>query len=51
MDAKVNAGWQNGFAIFEGTAGTVTLGANISLIGMQFINLMATGSPHPGRRP
>ena len=37
MDAKVNAGWQNGFAIFEGTAGTVTLGANISFIGMQFI--------------
>ena len=37
LDAKVNAGWQNGFAIFEGTAGTVTLGANISFIGMQFI--------------
>ncbi|MEJ8850863.1 autotransporter-associated beta strand repeat-containing protein [Variovorax rhizosphaerae] len=32
----VNAPWQNGFAVFQGTAGTVTLGQNIALEGMQF---------------
>jgi outer membrane autotransporter protein len=36
-DAKVNAPWQSGFAIFEGTAGTVTRGANINFIGLQFV--------------
>jgi fibronectin-binding autotransporter adhesin len=37
LDAKVNAPWQSGFAIFEGAAGTVTLGANIDFIGLQFV--------------
>ncbi|HXM03299.1 MAG TPA: autotransporter-associated beta strand repeat-containing protein, partial [Chthoniobacterales bacterium] len=27
LDGKINAPWNNGFAIFSGTAGTVTLGA------------------------
>jgi fibronectin-binding autotransporter adhesin len=36
MSGAVNAPWQSGFAIFEGTAGTVTLGANINFIGAQF---------------
>jgi autotransporter-associated beta strand protein len=36
-DARVNAPWQNGFAIFAGTAGTVTLGDNIRFGGMQFM--------------
>lgn len=31
-----NAPWQNGFAVFEGTAGTVTLGENLAFSGMQF---------------
>lgn len=33
----VNAPWQNGFAVFQGTAGTVTLGENITLTGAQFL--------------
>ena len=37
MDATANAPWNKGFAIFEGTAGTVTLGDNINFSGMQFI--------------
>src|SRR6202007_3070541 len=36
-NASVNAPWQNGFAIFEGTAGTVALGTNIQFFGMQFV--------------
>jgi fibronectin-binding autotransporter adhesin len=32
-----NAAWGNGFAIFAGTAGTVTLGDNIHFTGMQFL--------------
>ncbi|MBV8415417.1 MAG: autotransporter-associated beta strand repeat-containing protein, partial [Verrucomicrobia bacterium] len=35
--AAANAPWENGFAIFEGTAGTVTLGTNIEFDGMQFL--------------
>jgi fibronectin-binding autotransporter adhesin len=35
--ATANAPWQNGFAVFEGTAGTVSLGNNIHISGMQFI--------------
>ena len=40
MDATVNAAWNNGFAIFSGTAGTVTLGDNIKFNGAEF---MTTG--------
>jgi hypothetical protein len=36
-NASVNAPWQNGIAIFQSTAGTVTLGANIRFFGMQFV--------------
>jgi fibronectin-binding autotransporter adhesin len=36
-DAKTNAPWNKGFAIFGGAAGTVTLGDNINLIGLQFM--------------
>ena len=32
----VNEAWQNGFAIFTATPGTVTLGSNIHFQGMQF---------------
>ena len=35
-DGLVNAPWQGGFAVFQGTAGTVTLGEPIALEGMQF---------------
>ena len=35
-DGSVNAPWQGGFAVFQGTAGTVTLGENIAFEGMQF---------------
>ena len=35
-DGTVNAPWQGGFAVFQGTAGTVTLGAPIAFEGMQF---------------
>jgi fibronectin-binding autotransporter adhesin len=37
QDATANANWQGGFAIFAGTAGTVSLGANINSIGMEFM--------------
>lgn len=33
----VNAPWQNGFAVFQGAAGTVTLGENIATTGLQFL--------------
>ena len=36
-DGTHNAAWGNGFAIFAGTAGTVTLGNNIRFTGMQFL--------------
>ncbi|MEJ8858849.1 hypothetical protein WKW79_30050 [Variovorax robiniae] len=32
----VNAPWQSGFAVFQGSAGSVTLGQDIALEGMQF---------------
>ena len=35
-DGSVNAPWQGGFAVFQGTAGTVTLGDDIAFEGMQF---------------
>ncbi|MBV8485970.1 MAG: autotransporter domain-containing protein, partial [Verrucomicrobia bacterium] len=37
LDGAVNAPWQGGFAIFQGTAGTVTLGDNLNFTGMQFV--------------
>jgi len=37
IDATANAPWNKGFAIFEGTAGTVNLGDNINFSGMQFM--------------
>jgi len=37
VDATANAAWNKGFAIFGGTAGTVTLGDNINFGGMQFM--------------
>ena len=37
QDGTHNAAWGNGFAIFAGTAGTVTLGDNIHFTGMQFL--------------
>ena len=37
QDGTPNAAWGNGFAIFAGTAGTVTLGDNIHFTGMQFL--------------
>ncbi|WP_267225531.1 beta strand repeat-containing protein [Dyella silvae] len=33
----VNTSWGNGFAVFQGTAGTVTLGQNINFSGMEFL--------------
>ena len=36
-NGTVNAFWNQGLAIFEGTAGTVSLGANIQFSGMQFL--------------
>ena len=36
VDGAVNAPWRGGFAVFQGTAGTVTLGAPIAFEGMQF---------------
>ena len=33
VDGSVNAPWQGGFAVFQGTAGTVTLGAPIAFEG------------------
>jgi autotransporter-associated beta strand protein len=37
VDGSTNAPWQSGFAIFEGAAGTVTLGQHIAFSGMQFL--------------
>jgi fibronectin-binding autotransporter adhesin len=37
VDATVSAPWQSQTAIFEGTAGTVTLGANIQFSAMEFL--------------
>ncbi|QSX73493.1 autotransporter outer membrane beta-barrel domain-containing protein [Lysobacter arenosi] len=36
VDGVVNAPWQSGFAVFQGAAGTVTMGEDIALQGMQF---------------
>lgn len=36
VDGVVNAAWQGGFAVFQGATGTVTLGEDIALQGMQF---------------
>ena len=36
FDGSVNAPWHGGFAVFQGSAGTVTLGAPIAFEGMQF---------------
>ncbi|MDM0015762.1 autotransporter outer membrane beta-barrel domain-containing protein [Variovorax sp. J22P168] len=33
---NVNAPWQSGFAVFQGAAGTVTLGESIAFEGMEF---------------
>ena len=35
-DGSVNAPWQSGFAVFQGAAGTVTLGEPVAFTGMQF---------------
>jgi outer membrane autotransporter protein len=35
-DGSVNGPWQQGFAVFQGASGTVTLGGNMSFSGMQF---------------
>lgn len=47
-NATANTSWQNGFAVFEGTARTVTLGAKIRFSGMQFLTdgytILAPGS-------
>ena len=39
-DGSSNSAWKQGFAVFEGTAGTVTLGANVTIAGLEF---MTTG--------
>ena len=39
-DGSSNSAWKQGFAVFEGTAGTVTLGANVTMAGLEF---MTTG--------
>ena len=36
-DGSTNSVWRQGFAVFEGTAGTVTLGANVTFSGLQFV--------------
>ena len=36
-NGTVTAPWQNGFAIFSGAAGTVSLASNIQFVGMQFL--------------
>jgi fibronectin-binding autotransporter adhesin len=35
-DGSVNAPWQQGFAVFQGAPGTVTLGGDMTFQGMQF---------------
>ncbi|WP_165912363.1 autotransporter-associated beta strand repeat-containing protein [Novosphingobium sp. PhB165] len=35
-DGAINVPWQSGFAVFQGTAGIVTLGGNLAFDGMQF---------------
>ena len=39
-DGSTNSAWKQGLAVFDGTAGTVTLGANVTMAGMEF---MTTG--------
>lgn len=36
-DGTVNAAWGNGFAVFQGAAGTVTVADDVTSTGMQFI--------------
>ncbi len=35
-DGSSNSAWKSGFAVFEGTAGTVTLAENVTVAGIQF---------------
>ena len=37
VDGSSNSAWKQGFAVFEGTAGTVTLAANVTMAGLQFV--------------
>ncbi len=45
----LNVGWVNGIAVFTGTAGTVTLGQNVSVQAMQFVTdgYVVEGAGHP----
>ena len=36
-DGSSNSAWKQGFAVFEGTAGTVTLAQNVTMAGLQFV--------------
>ncbi len=36
---SVNSVWSPGFAVFEGAAGTVTLGPNMTVTGLQFVTI------------
>ena len=36
-NGSTNSAWKQGFAVFEGTAATVTLGANVTMAGLQFV--------------
>ena len=36
-DGSTNSAWRQGFAVFEGTAGTVTLAQNVTMAGLQFV--------------
>ena len=37
VNGNVNSVWSPGFAVFEGAAGTVTLAANMTITGLQFV--------------
>ena len=37
VNGSVNSAWKQGFAVFEGSAGTVTLGENVTMAGLQFV--------------
>ena len=37
VDGTSNSAWRQGFAVFEGTAGTVTLAQNVTIAGLQFV--------------
>ena len=36
-DGSSNSAWKQGFAVFEGTAGTVTLEQNVTIAGLEFM--------------